>query len=205
MLELEKKRGSSGGMAHFYRKLLEESEQQHEETVAATQSTSRIVKGPQGTTPNLTIVRPPEFAPKSDAELARLAREQGKDVELNEDNQIVDKRELLSAGLNLSAPNTRRIGLHASKKSDAPSVDVHRAAGSAASRKEINDRRMREISAQFEEERERMVKDKERQESEATARLVSRRNNDTDIQRALERYQERKRRKVEKSSEETEA
>ncbi len=205
MLELEKKRGSSGGMAHFYRKLLEESEQQHEETVAATQSTSRTVKGPQGTTPNLTIVRPPEFAPKSDAELARLAREQGKDVELNEDNQIVDKRELLSAGLNLSAPNTRRIGLHAPKKSDASSVDVHRAAGSAASRKEINERRMREISAQFEEERERVVKDKERQESEATARLVSRRNNDADIQRALERYQQRKRRKLEKSSEETEA
>jgi hypothetical protein len=190
-------------MAHFYRKLLEESEQQHEETVAATQSSSssRTVKGPQGATPNLTIVRPPEFAPKSDAELARLARELGKDVELNEDNQIVDKRELLSAGLNLSAPNTRRIGLHASKSSDAAPVEAHRATGSAASRKEINERRMREISAQMEEERERVVKEKEQQESEATARLVARRNNETDIQRALERYQERKRRKLEKGPE----
>ena len=205
MPELEKKRGSSGGMAHFYRKLLEESEQQHEETVAATQPISKNVKGPQGTTPNLTIVRPPELAPKSDAELARLAREQGKDVELNEDNQIVDKRELLSAGLNLSAPNTRKIGLHASKKPDAPTVEVHRAAGSAASRREINERRMREISSQLEEEQERVVKEKERQESETTARLVARRNNDTDIQRAQERYQERKRRKLEKSPEETEA
>jgi len=206
MLELEKKRGSSGGMAHFYRKLLEESEQQHEETVAATQSSSRTVKGPQGTTPNLTIIRPPEFAPKSDAELARLAREDGKDVELNEDNQIVDKRELLSAGLNLSAPNTRRIGLHAPKSSDAAPVEAHRATGSAASRKEINERRMREISAQMEAERERVVKEKERQESEATARVVARRNNETDIQRAQERYQERKRRKLETEtgSEETE-
>jgi coiled-coil domain-containing protein 55 len=205
MLELERKRGPSGGMAHFYRKLLEESEQKHEETVAATQSTSRTVKGPQGTTPNLTIVRPPELAPKSDAELARLAREQGKDVELNEDNQIVDKRELLSAGLNLSAPNTRRLGLHTPKKSDASSAEVHRAVGSAASRKEINERRMREISAQLAEERERVVKEKERQESEATARLVARRNNDTDIQRALERYQERKRRRLDMSLEESEA
>jgi hypothetical protein len=205
MLELEKKRGSSGGMAHFYRKLLEESEQQHEETVAATQSTSRSVKGPQGTTPNLTIVRPPELAPNSDAELARLAREQGKDVELNDDNQIVDKRELLSAGLNLSAPNTRRIGLNAPKKPDAPAMEAHRAAGSAASRREINERRMREISSQLGEERERVVKEKERQESEATARLVARRNNDADIQRAQERYQERKRRKLDNSSEETEA
>jgi hypothetical protein len=186
-------------MAHFYRKLLEESEQKHEETVAATQSTSKPVKGPQGAIPNLTIVRPAEFTPKSDAELARLAREEGKDVELNEDNQIVDKRDLLSAGLNLSAPNTRRIGLHAPKKADAdaPSVDVHHAVGSAASRKEINERRMQEISAQLAEERERMVKEKERQESEAAARLIARRNNDADIQRALERYQERKRRKLE--------
>jgi len=195
--ELEKKRGSSGGMAHFYRRLLEDSEQQHEETVAATQSSSKTVKGPQGATPNLTIIRPPEFAPKSDSELARLAREEGKDVELNEDNQIVDKRELLSAGLNLSAPNTRRIGLHTPKSSDAAPVEAHRATGSAASRKEINERRMREISAQMEEERERVVKEKERQESEATARLVVRRNNETDIQKALERYQERKRRKLE--------
>lgn len=202
--ELEKKRGSSGGMAHFYRKLLEESEQKHEETVAATQSSSRTVKGPQGAIPNLTIVRPPEFTPKSDAELAHLAREEGKDVELNEDNQIVDKRELLSAGLNLSAPNTRRIGLHTTKKSDAPPVETYHAAGSAASRKEVNERRMREISAQLAEERERVVKEKERQESEATARLVARRNNDADIQMALERYQERKRRRLEKSSEATE-
>ena len=204
VLELEKKRGSSGGMAHFYRKLLEDSEQKHEETVAATQSTSKIVKGPHGAVPNLTIVRPAELAPKSDAELARLAREQGKDIEMNEDNQIVDKRELLSAGLNLSAPNTRRIGLHTSKKTDDLPVEVHQAAGTAASRKEINERRMREISAQLAEERERVVKEKERQESEAAARLIARRNNDTDIQKALERYQERKRRKLEERSEEME-
>ena len=192
-------------MAHFYRKLLEESEQKHEETVAATQSSSRTVKGPQGASPNLTIVRPPEFTPKSDAELARLAREEGKDVELNEENQIVDKRELLTAGLNLSAPNTRRIGLHMTKKADSSPVEAYHAAGSAASRKEVNERRMREISAQLAEERERVAKEKERQESEATARLITRRNNDADIQMALERYQERKRRRLEKSSEAMEA
>lgn len=107
-------------------------------------------------------------------------------MELNEDNQIVDKRELLSAGLNLSAPNTRRLGLHAPKKTDNPAVEVHRAVGSAASRKEINERRMREIAVQLADERDRMVKEKERQESEATARLVARRNNDADIEKALE-------------------
>jgi len=63
---------------------------------------------------------------------------------------------------------------------------------------------MREISSQLAEERERVVMEKERQERETTARLVARRNNEADIQNALERYQERKRRKLEKISEEME-
>src|ERR1700675_1542628 len=109
-LELEKKKkgSSSTGLAHLYRKILDESEQQHEAAVAATQ---KPTIGPQGPTPNLTITKPLDFTPKSDLELAKMAREQGREVELNDDNQIVDKRDLLAAGLNLSAPNTRRGGL----------------------------------------------------------------------------------------------
>ena len=163
-------------MAHFYKKLLEETEQKHEETVAATSQKPTI--GPQGPAPNLTIVKPADFTPKSDAELAREAREQGKEVELNDDNQIVDKRELLSAGLNLSAPNTRRLGLH--KKSDVKAADekdhahggdiAHRAVGSAASRREINARRQREVERQMEEERERAVREREAAEAAGRAR-----------------------------------
>ena len=198
LTELEKKnKGMGTGMAHFYKKLLEESEAKHEETVAAT--TEKRVIGPQGPTPNLTITKPPDFVPKSDAELARIAREEGKDVELNDDNQIVDKRELLSAGLNLSAPNTRRLGLQSSKKANESDegVQVHRAVGSAASRREINERRAREIESQMREERERIVKTKEMEEEERRNRIVAKRNTAEDVQSARERYLARKRRKVE--------
>ncbi|KAI0818762.1 hypothetical protein BC629DRAFT_1464014 [Irpex lacteus] len=106
--ERKKNKGMGTGMAHFYKKLLEESEQQHEETVAATT---------QGPTPNLTIVKPPELTAKSDAELARIAREQGKDVELNDDNQITKQSETTEEA-----------------------AAAHRAVGTAASRKEINAR-----------------------------------------------------------------
>ncbi|THH16354.1 hypothetical protein EW146_g4270 [Bondarzewia mesenterica] len=202
--ELErKKNGPSTGLAHFYRKMLEESEQMHEQTVAATmQSQQKAVQGPQGPIPNLTITKPTDFTPKSDLELARLAREQGKEVELNEDNQIVDKRELLSAGLNLSAPNTRRLGLRTSvKKVEVDKqVEVHRAVGTAASQKEINDRRRREIASQLESEQERVMKEKERREQEATARIIARRNDDADIQNAIERYRQRKRQKLEQAT-----
>jgi coiled-coil domain-containing protein 55 len=193
----KKKRGTaSTGMAHFYRKLLDESEQQHAETVQAT--TSSTTKGPQGPALNLTITKPPDMAPKSDVELARIAREQGKEVELNDDNQIVDKRDLLSAGLNLSAPNTRRLGLTVSKdKSDNEPMQTHRAVGTAASRREINERRTREIRQQMVQEEERVREEKEREEYERTQRIVAKRNQEDDVLSAKERYLARKKRKLE--------
>lgn len=197
--EKKKQKGAPTGMAHFYRKLLEDSEQQHEEAVAATE-TKRVI-GPQGPAPNLTITKPPELTPKSDLELAQLAKEQGKDVELNDDNQIVDKRELLSAGLNLSAPNTRRLGLQITKQATSTSeVQAHQAVGTAASRREINERRAREIREQLEEERERVSKQKEAHEEEARQRTILKRNTQEDVQNIRARYLARKKRKLEEEA-----
>lgn len=201
--EEEKRKNSKGvgtGMAHFYRKLLEESEQKHDETVAATESKPTI--GPQGG-PNLTITKPPDFTAKSDVELARIAREQGKDVELNDDNQIVDKRDLLSAGLNLSMPNTRKTGLQLLGKNKDGSdgqVESHRAVGTAASRREINERRAREIQRQLEEEKQRLRSEREREEQENRDRVVAKRNDEASVMSAKERYLERKRRRLEEAS-----
>lgn len=199
----KKNGGASTGMAHFYRQLLEDSEKKHEATVAATSTQPKPVIGPQGPAPNLTITKPPEITKKSDLEIAKAAREEGKEVELNDDNQIVDKRELLSAGLNLSAPNTRRLGLHKSSKGagDEVAPEVHRAVGTAASRKEINERRAREIRQQMEEEQERSARAKELADHEATQRIVAKRNNQEDVMSARERYLQRKRRKLEEMQE----
>ncbi|KAF9246490.1 coiled-coil domain-containing protein 55-domain containing protein [Melanogaster broomeanus] len=199
--ERRKQKGAPTGMVHFYRKLLEESEQQHDEAVAASTETKPII-GPQGPSPNLTITKPIDFAPKSDVELARTAREQGKVVELNDDNQIVDKRELLSAGLNLAAPDTRRLGLHMTSKGSEvkPEVDVHRAVGTAASRREIRERRAAEIRQQMEEERERQQTQQEKDEEEARQRVILKRNTTEDVQDAKARYLERKRRKLEEAT-----
>ncbi|THU90708.1 hypothetical protein K435DRAFT_728059 [Dendrothele bispora CBS 962.96] len=195
--EQKKNGGKSTGMTHFYRKLLEESEQNHEATVAATQ---KPIIGPQ---PNLTITKPPDFTPKSDLELARIARAEGKEVELNDDNQIVDKRELLAAGLNLSGTNTRNLKIRTAdqpSQSSSEAVQTHRAAGTAASRREINERRNREIKEQMEEERDRVTKEKEKAEMEAIQKVVAKRNNEEDIQNARERYLQRKRRKLEEEA-----
>ncbi|KAF8910958.1 coiled-coil domain-containing protein 55-domain containing protein [Gymnopilus junonius] len=199
----KKQGGSSTGLTHFYRQLLEESAQKHEATVAATEK--RFI-GPQGPKPNLTIVKPADFTPLADAELARLAREQGKEVELNDDNQIVDKRELLSAGLNLSLPNTRRLGVGLSfNKSQGQGVDAsqaHRAVGSAASKKEINERRAREIKQQLEEEQKRREQARQESDAQDIQRIVTKRNTETDVDSARARYLERKRRKLDERAEE---
>ncbi|KAJ7582673.1 coiled-coil domain-containing protein 55-domain containing protein [Mycena floridula] len=195
--ELQKKQGgTSSGLAHFYRKMLDESEQKHEATVAATQK--RVI-GPQGPVPNLTITKPPDFTPLSDLELAQAARQEGKEVELNDDNQIVDKRDLLVAGLNLSGANTRRLGGRASAptRTEAEQVNSHRAVGTAARRKDINERRVREIQQQMEDEERRTAEEKQRAEKEALERVVAKRNNVLDVQDARERYLQRKRRKLE--------
>ncbi|KAF8077918.1 coiled-coil domain-containing protein 55-domain containing protein [Lyophyllum atratum] len=203
--ELKKKQGTtSSGMTHFYRKMLEESEHNHEATVAATQKT-RII-GPQGPMPNLTIVKPADHTPVSDLELARIAREEGKEVELNDDNQIVDKRDLLTAGLNLAAPNTRRLGLRLtnaqSSNAGAAPVQAHRAVGTAATRREINERRAQEIREQMDAEEDRLARDKRMAEEEAVRRTVAKRNSDNDVQGARERYLQRKRQRLEEASQE---
>jgi len=196
--ELRKKQGASTtGMTHFYRQLLEDSSQKHEATVAATEK--RFI-GPQGPTPNLTITKPADFSPLLDSELAKLAREEGKEVELNDDNQIVDKRELLSAGLNLSLPNTRHLGPR--KPGDkfvdqsSPQGQTHRAVGAAASKRAINERRAREIQEQLEAERLKTDESRKAAEEAARQRIIAKRNNESDIESARARYLERKRRKI---------
>ncbi|KAF5315597.1 hypothetical protein D9611_004718 [Ephemerocybe angulata] len=198
----KKQRGATSGMTHFYKKLLEESEQQHEATVAAAE---KRVFGPQAEDPsNLTITKPPDFTPQSDLELAKLAREQGKEVELNDDNQIVDKRELLTAGLNLALPNTRNLALkkalEAKGGAQTEEVQAHRAVGAAASRKEINERRAREVRKQMEEEERRVEEKKREEEAESLRRTVQKRNTTDDVMSAKERYLQRKRARLEQAA-----
>lgn len=197
--ERKKRGGPPTGLARFYEQLLNETESHHEQTVAATMKPDD--PSPSGPQLNLTITKPPEPGAKSDLELAQIARTEGKDVELNDDNLIVDKRELLSAGLNLSAPNTRRLGARSTEnaKEGPEKVQIHTAVGTAASRREINERRTREIRRQMEEERERVTEEREREERERMERIVTKRNTEGDVQSARERYLARKRRKMEEN------
>ena len=189
-------------MSHFYRELLQQSEQEHQVTVAATSATKGPTLPDSGPV-NLRIQRPLKPAVMSDAMLAALAKGEGKDVELNDDNQIVDRRELLSAGLNLAGVNTRRLGGLLSSRSkpnpnkmDQP-VESHRASGAAASKAEIRARQAALLERQLEEEQERIQRERDQREHEERERSVKRKNNEDDIKNARERYLDRKKRRME--------
>lgn len=194
-------------MVHFYQTLLQQSNEKHAATVAAVSKPLESLSSP-----NFAIRRPDDLAPpgvekSSDLELARVAQAQGKHVQLNDDNQIIDKRELLSAGLNLSGKNTRDLA--SLRKSRTPATKdqssvIHTAVGAAASRREIEQRRRRELERQVAEE-ERQVQAAQKAEVEAREQQVKRRNDDHAVQSALDRYRERKRRKLEPSEGTSEA
>lgn len=205
--ELEKKqKGKAGpGMTHFYATLLQQSENKHAAVMAAAASQPTIGPSMPGDPTNLAI-KPPTETQLTDIEKAKRARAEGKEVELNDDNQIVDKRELLSAGLNLAAKNTRDLAAYRRNKQNKVGeevVNVHTAVGSAASRREIEARRRQEIEAQLAEEEKRRVIEKETEE-EIRRRVVKRKNDDDAVLSARERYLERKRRKLENPSPEIE-
>ncbi|GAB1517896.1 hypothetical protein RhiTH_000951 [Rhizoctonia solani] len=190
-----------------------------EPAVAAASGTSAPGRiGPAPVT-NLTVTRPArgpkplEVAPNPDevlksgetrtnGETKTMITADGAEVEINDNNEVVDKRELLSAGLNLSAPNTRNLSLlraihgSGSKTTEEPVV-AHRAAGVAASKEEIRKRQQRQLEAQLEEERKRVRDEQEREEREERERVVRRRNDESAVNDAKERYLARKRRKLE--------
>ena len=74
---------------------------------------------------------------------------------------------------------------------------MHRAVGLAASKREIAQRRQREVTSQLEAESKHI-----RMEREKEARVVKRRNDEGDVMSARERYLERKRRRLEEAKEE---
>ncbi|KAG8757641.1 hypothetical protein FRC12_010244 [Ceratobasidium sp. 428] len=236
--ERQKNKGLGGGMTHFYKRLLDDAARSHDAAVAASNTTEDAAPAPDPTPttapgkigpagPNLTITRPPRNAPRplevapspasvlqpkqaGDGETKTIITEGGAEVEVNDNNEVVDKRELLTAGLNLALPNTRNLAMlkaiHGSSKGGGEKEQQqpqHRAAGVAASKSEIRQRQQRALETQLEEERKRVVEERERTEREERERVVKRRNDDEAVMSAKERYLERKRRKMEEAAEET--
>ena len=180
--EEKRKRQLGGGMQNFYRSMMDQSEQQHQETVEATAKLEREggLKSEDGT------------RPKSDAEIVAELKAKGVNVHLNEEGQITDKRELLSAGLNIGSS-----GRSADKHGADHLRTTNRPAQSAfANRNTVNRDAQRERQTRMMEEQlaaqTKRAREAEEEERVRLEKVAKSSKTDKDISDAKARYLARK-------------
>ncbi|MCJ1395526.1 hypothetical protein MMC18_008412 [Xylographa bjoerkii] len=174
--ESERRRKQGGGMVGLYRGMLERDEKRHEEVVRAAEDGT-------GTTKAETAGEK-----KSDGE---LAREKGAMV--NDDGVVVDKRQLLSAGLNVAAkPKAPMSVLTGDATRGAARLGTSAVIqGQGGAKLAQRERQSRMLEAQLEEASKRAADDEEVQR-QALERAAKSRKTEGDINSAKERYMQRK-------------
>ena len=174
--EAEKRRKGGGGMKDLYRGLLDREEKRHGAAVKAVEDGKMKDVFKEG--------EDEAVKERSDAD---LAKETGAVV--NEDGQVVDKRELLRAGLNIKArPKTSDNGGKANRNESTSMMS----GGRNASKQAMRERQSRMLEAQLEAAAKRVAED-ERVEQEALERAAKSRKTEGEISSAKERYLQRKR------------
>ncbi|KAG5519916.1 hypothetical protein PMAC_000193 [Pneumocystis sp. 'macacae'] len=84
-------RKKSKGITSFYRNILEETEKDHNEVIKAISKSHKTSKIIEENSKEKTV-----------EEIAKELNEKGANVIINDDGEVVDKRQLLSAGLNIA-------------------------------------------------------------------------------------------------------
>lgn len=231
-LDALRKSKKGPGLTSFYKTMLDDDAERHAAAMAAANGSGLSASGPS------LAIRPPikeEYEPEAEYDpfLARQAAssskstsgpsgdrptdddvdskgDSGKNVDINDDGEVVDKRSLLRAGLNImnkpkaELPNSLLTSQQSGNKLDGPYKS--RAVGTAATYQERMERERRRLADQMREEAERKKAAEEarlREEEEAARRR--REGDDGEAQRkreeAKERFMARKRAREEAEQE----
>lgn len=176
--EEDRKRGKLG-MQGFYRKMMDEDEKRHQEAMEAA---AEVAKGG-------VKVEPEGPKEKTDADIAKELNQKGKNIILTEEGQVADKRQLLSAGLNVVAKpkSAATAGTASSRPSAAQPVYKGR-----DGQKAVRERQTKMIAEQLEQAAKRAA-DEEAEERRKLEHAAKSRKTETDISSARERYLQRKR------------
>jgi len=183
--EREAKKNKGAGMTNFYKSMLEKGEQKHAEVVKAVEE--RIKQGPKDEVE--------EEKQKSEADIAREINEKKAGaIAVNDEGQVVDKRQLLKGGLNIipkpkgAAPvSSQRGGLSTSDRSRGPGF-----VGAGGGKQAMRERQSRMMEAQLEQATKRALEEEE-EERLKVERASKSRKTEGDIMSAKERYLARKR------------
>ncbi|KAF3167431.1 hypothetical protein TWF225_000097 [Orbilia oligospora] len=196
--EMERK---GGGIAGFYRNMLDDTEKHHAELVKATEK--------KNDEPSFLMSRPGEEQDmkdkaKSEAEIAaELNKKAAGSVDVNDEGQVVDKRQLLGAGLNVKPKpkptSSKSQGDSRSRDSrdsySRPMNDDYRA---NKAKREMRERQSRMIAQQLEEASRKTARDEAADRAEIERQAKMRKTTTGDVNSARERYLQRKKEAEEK-------
>lgn len=180
--EEKRKQKMGGGMQNFYRNMMDQSETARQQEIDAAMKLER-----EGGVKNVD-----EEKKRSDAELAAELKAKGVNVHVNEDGQITDKRELLTAGLNVAPSEKSKDGRSAdhlrSSNRPAQSAFTRRDAGSRDAQRERQSRMVEEqLEASAKRKREEEAEQRAKEEREAKSKKTEK-----DVGDAKARYLARK-------------
>lgn len=182
--EEEAKKNKGGGMSAFYRKLLNKDEERHAEAVKAAEDMAK--SRPEGQ----KEAEEEESTEKTEAAVAQELNEKGASIAVNEDGQIVDKRQLLKGGLNLGAKKKESTQADTARPAERDRREI---SGQQIGRKQaMRERQSRMLAEQLEQSMKRSREDDEAQRQEVE-RLAKSRKTEGEISSAKERYLARKR------------
>ena len=181
--EQEAKKNKGAGMTNFYKNMLERGEEKHAEVVKAAEESLK-----NGSKDEIE-----EEKTKTEADLAREINERSAGaIAVNDEGQIVDRRQLLKGGLNIvpkpkAAPSSvPRGGSFMSDRSRGSGF-----VGAGGGKQAMRERQSRMMEAQLEQATKRALEDEE-EERLKVERASKSRKTEGDIMSAKERYLARK-------------
>ncbi|KAF3913659.1 hypothetical protein ABW21_db0208198 [Orbilia brochopaga] len=197
-----------GGITGFYRNMLNDTEKQHEELVKATEKKEEE--------PSFLMTRPGEedtserkSKQRSEAEIAaELNKKAAGTIDVNDEGQVVDKRQLLGAGLNFKPkpkPSSSSSRSHGDQRGGSSRDSSSRPANDYSANKakrEMRERQSRMIEQQLEEANRKAARDEATERAEAERQAKLRKTTTGDVNSARERYLQRKREAEEKKKQE---
>ncbi|KAK4702960.1 coiled-coil domain-containing protein 55, partial [Phenoliferia sp. Uapishka_3] len=197
-----KSKKPGGGISNFLQSYLDTTAKEHDAAVAAS-----LAKAPAGP-PSFTVEAPPS---KTEAQLAaEVSKATGRHIEVNDDGIIIDKRQLLSGGLNIvakpkpagasggagfSAPIAARIA--AEKAATTADGGFVMPGLSAAERgKQSRERHSREVERQMVELDAKRKREAEEQLEQKVVK-VAKRNDESKVEELKRKAEERRLKKAE--------
>ena len=181
--EREAKQNKNTGFTGFYKDLLEKDEKRHAEIVKAAEERGKA--GPEAK------VEEEVGGEKSEAQIAREINEKKSGaVAVNDEGQVVDKRQLLKGGLNI-VPKSKTAAPPPRRDRDVADRGRGGFVGAGGGKQAMRERQTRMMEAQLEEASKR-AREEEEEEREKVERASKSRKTEGEIMGAKERYLLRK-------------